>query len=106
MSNRHYLLDRVQTEITTVYSKTLFFPVCFQLPPNLQETTPAIVAREYEGTQIMRFYTPPTIGSTLIHNDRRWRVIDIEHALQPKGSRQGDKCPIVVAELIGGLPNA
>jgi hypothetical protein len=99
--HRHYLLDKVKTEITTVYVKTLFFPVRFQVPDHVKDTIPAIYTRDYECQLFMRFYTPPLLGTTLIHEGCRWQVIDIEHTIQPKGSRKGDECPIVVAELLG-----
>lgn len=101
--HRHYLLDKVKTEITTVYTKTLFFPVRFQVPDFVKETVPAVQTRQYEGQIIMRFYTPPVPGVTLIHDGCRWSVVDIEHEIQPKGSRKGDFCPVVVAELVGRI---
>jgi hypothetical protein len=98
---RHYLLEKREQEITTIYKKPEFFPVRFQLPDEVKDKVPAIETRKYEGQKIMRFYTPPVPGVTLIHDGFKWVVVDVEHTVQVKGSPKGDLVPIIVAECIG-----
>jgi hypothetical protein len=98
---RELLLGTEQDQVVTITSKTLFFPVKFDLPADLKETMPASKTRAIEGTSILRFYTPPVPGDSIGWGGFIWEVTGRLHIPHMKGSRKQDTCPVVLVAFVG-----
>lgn len=78
------------------------FPVRFEFPEEVRETTPRAVLKAIEGIRVLRFYTPPVSPDTIEFRGFLWRVLGRHHEdVKVKGSPQKDRMPIVITEYIG-----
>ena len=78
------------------------FPVRFEFPDEMRETTPRAVLKSIEGVRVLRFYTPPVSPDIIEFRRYLWRVTGRFHEnVKVKGSPQKDRMPIVITEYIG-----
>ena len=78
------------------------FPVRFDFPDEMRETTPRAVLKSIEGVRVLRFFTPPVSPDIIEFRGYLWRVSGRFHEdVKVKGSPQKDRMPIVVTEYIG-----
>ena len=77
------------------------FPVRFEFPDEMRETTPRAVLKSIEGVRVLRFYTPPVSPDIIEFRGYLWRVSGRYHEdVKVKGSPQKDRMPIVITEYI------
>ena len=78
------------------------FPVRFEFPDEMRETTPRAVLKSIEGVRVLRFYTPPVSPDIIEFRGYLWKVSGRFHEdVKVKGSPQKDRMPIVITEYIG-----
>ena len=78
------------------------FPVRFEFPEELRETTPRAVLKSIEGVRVLRFYTPAVSPDIIEFRGYLWNVSGRFHeVVNVKGSPQKDRMPIVITEYIG-----
>ena len=78
------------------------FPVRFEFPDEMRETTPRAVLKSIEGVRVLRFYTPPVSPDIIEFRGYLWKVAGRFHEdVKVKGSPQKDRMPIVITEYFG-----
>ena len=78
------------------------FPVRFEFPDEMRETTPRAVLKSIEGVRVLRFYTPPVSPDIIEFRGFLWKVSGRFHEdVKVKGSSKKDRMPIVITEYIG-----
>ena len=78
------------------------FPVRFEFPDEMRETTPRAVLKSIEGVRVLRFYTPPCSPDIIEFRGYLWKVSGRFHEdVKVKGSPQKDRMPIVITEYFG-----
>ena len=89
-------------ETVRIKATLIPFPVRFDFPSELRETTPRAVLKSIEGVRVLRFYTPPVSPDIIEFRGYLWKVSGRFHEdVKVKGSPQKDRMPIVVTEYIG-----
>ena len=102
MDNLRELASDSRYETIRVKAVLTPFPVRFDFPDNLRETTPRTVLKSIEGVRVLRFYTPPVSPDIIEFRGYLWRVSGRFHEdVKVKGSSLKDRMPIVVTEFIG-----
>ena len=78
------------------------FPVRFEFPDEMRETTPRAVLKSIEGVRVLRFYTPPVNPDIIEFRGYLWKVSGRFHEdVKVKGSPQKDRMPIVLTRYLG-----
>ena len=94
-ANPRYETIRIKAVLTP-------FPVRFEFPEEMRETTPRAVLKSIEGVRVLRFYTPPVSPDIIEFRGYLWKVSGRFHEdVKVKGSPQKDRMPIVVTEYFG-----
>ena len=102
MDNLRELATDPRYEIVRIKAVLIPFPVRFDFPDELRETTPRAVLKSIAGVRVLRFYTPPVSPDIIEFRGYLWRVSGRFHEdVKVKGSPQKDRMPIVVTEYIG-----
>ena len=102
MDNLRELASDSRYETIKIRAILTPFPVRFEFPAELRETTPRAVLKSIEGVRVLRFYTPPVSPDIIEFRGYLWRVSGRFHEdVKVKGSPQKDRMPIVVTEFMG-----
>ena len=102
MANLRDIASDSRYEIINIKATLIPFPVRFEFPDEMRETTPRAVLKSIEGVRVLRFYTPPVSPDIIEFRGYLWRVSGRFHEdVKVKGSPQKDRMPIVVTEYIG-----
>ena len=102
MDNLRELATDLRYETIRIKAVLTPFPVRFEFPEELRETTPRAVLKSIEGVRVLRFYTPPGSGDIIEFRGYLWKVSGRFHEdVKVKGSPQRDRMPIVVTEYFG-----
>ena len=102
MNNLRELASDPRYETIKIKAVLTPFPVRFEFPESLIESTPRSVVRSIEGVRVLRFYSHPVSPDIIEFRGFMWKVIGRFHEdVKVKGSSLKDRMPIVVTEFIG-----
>ena len=102
MNNLRELAEDSRYETVRIKAILTPFPVRFEFPDELRETTPRAILKAIEGVRVLRFFTPPVSPDTIEFKGFLFRVLGRFHEdVKVKGSPQIDRMPIVITEYIG-----
>ena len=102
MDNLTALSEEPRYKRTLIKAILIEFPVRFDFPDELRETTPRAILKAIEGVRVLRFYTPPVSPDVIEFRGYLWKVSGRFHEdVKVKGSPQKDRMPIIITEYIG-----
>ena len=102
MNNLREIAENPGYKTTTVKAVLTPFPVRFDFPDDLRETTPRATVKAIEGVRVLRFYTPPVPLDIIEFRGHLWKVLGRFHEdVKVRCSPQKDRMAIVITEYFG-----